>query len=63
MNKNKRQTRRASGTAASEAGNGASLYEREFKPDYTQTIKDLRRIGILAGTFMGVLVILSFFLR
>ncbi len=35
----------------------------EFNPDYSQTIKDLRRIGILAGGFFGLLIILSFFLR
>jgi hypothetical protein len=35
----------------------------EFNPDYSQTIKDLKRIGILAGTFFTVLVIISFFLR
>jgi len=34
-----------------------------FNPDYSQTIKDLKRIGTLAGTFFAVLVILSFFLR
>lgn len=34
-----------------------------FNPDYSYVTKDLRRIGILAGTFVGILVILSFFLR
>ena len=34
-----------------------------FNPDYSQTIKDLKRIGTLAGTFFVVLVVLSFFLR
>ncbi len=33
----------------------------EFNPDYTQVKRDLRRIGILAGTFVLLLVILSFF--
>jgi len=37
--------------------------QTEFNPDYSQTIKDLRRIGILAGTFITILVGLSFFLR
>jgi hypothetical protein len=36
---------------------------REFNPDYSYVIKDLRRIGILAGTFFMILVMLSFFLR
>lgn len=34
-----------------------------FNPDYSYVAKDLRRIGILAGTFVGILVVLSFFLR
>jgi hypothetical protein len=34
-----------------------------FNPDYTPVVRDLKRIGILAGTFVGLLVILSFFLR
>jgi len=35
----------------------------DFKPDYSATIKDLKRIGILASSFFVVLIILSFFLR
>ena len=35
----------------------------EFNPDYTSVIKDLKRIGILAGSFFFILVVLSFFLR
>jgi hypothetical protein len=35
----------------------------EFNPDYSLIKKDLKRIGILAGFFISVLVILSFFLR
>jgi hypothetical protein len=35
----------------------------EFKPDYAYVKRDLTRIGILAGFFITVLVILSFFLR
>lgn len=38
-------------------------YEVEFRPDYSETIKDLKRIGILAGSFFMVLIVLSFFLR
>ena len=33
----------------------------EFTPDYTNTKKDLTRIGILAGTFFAALIVLSFF--
>jgi len=32
----------------------------EFNPDYSDVIKDLKRIGILAGVFFAVLVGLSF---
>jgi hypothetical protein len=35
----------------------------EFKPDYSYVKSDLKRIGILAGSFFVVLVVLSFFLR
>lgn len=35
----------------------------EFKPDYSYVIKDLRRIAMLAGSFIALLVVLSFFLR
>lgn len=35
----------------------------EFNPDYSAVKKDLARIGSLAGFFIVVLVVLSFFLR
>jgi hypothetical protein len=35
----------------------------EFNPDYTAVKKDLKTIGSLAGFFVLVLVVLSFFLR
>lgn len=38
-------------------------FSAEFNPDYSYVIKDLKRIGTLAGTFFVVLVVLSFFLR
>jgi hypothetical protein len=34
-----------------------------FNPDYTYVIKDLRRIGVLVGSFITILIILSFILR
>ncbi len=70
--KHKRQSRRASTTTARTAAQSTSptpssgvvkSAESEFRPDYSQTIKDLKRIGTLAGTFFAILVILSFFLR
>jgi hypothetical protein len=35
----------------------------EFNPDYTNVKNDLKRIGILAGSFFVILIALSFFLR
>lgn len=35
----------------------------EFNPDYSDVKKDLKTIGSLAGFFVVVLVVLSFFLR
>ena len=35
----------------------------EFNPDYSDVKKDLKTIGSLAGFFVFVLVVLSFFLR
>ena len=35
----------------------------EFNPDYSNTRKDLKRIGALAGIFFALLIALSFFLR
>jgi hypothetical protein len=37
--------------------------DTEFNPDYTAVKKDLKTIGTLAGFFVFVLVVLSFFLR
>jgi hypothetical protein len=35
----------------------------EFNPDYAPVIKDLKRIGILAGSFLVILIALSFILN
>jgi hypothetical protein len=44
---------------------GASLPQpmrtAEFNPDYSNTKRELRRIAILAGTFVVILVILAIF--
>ena len=39
-----------------------TLTTTEFNPDYSYVIKDLKRIGILAGTFFVILIALSFIL-
>jgi hypothetical protein len=41
----------------------ARIIEKEFNPDYSPVIKDLKRIGSLAGIFILILIGLSFFLR
>lgn len=35
----------------------------EFNPDYTQTKRDLGRIGMLAGGFFAILIALSFVIK
>jgi hypothetical protein len=35
----------------------------EFNPDYSYVIKDLKRIGLLAGVFFVILIALSFIIR
>ena len=40
-----------------------SARSTEFNPDYSDVKKDLKTIGSLAGFFVLVLVVLSFFLR
>jgi hypothetical protein len=54
MAKSRRTTTRRSASTQAEA---------EFNPDYTDVKKDLKRIAILASSFIALLVILSFFLR
>ncbi|MHB0922360.1 MAG: hypothetical protein ACYC6H_07575 [Bellilinea sp.] len=34
----------------------------EFNPDYGYVIKDLKRIGVLAGSFFVILIALAIFL-
>ena len=35
----------------------------EFNPDYSTVKRDLTRIGTLAGSFIVLLVVLSFFIK
>jgi hypothetical protein len=41
----------------------ASSSRSGFNPDYQYVFKDLRRIGLLAGSLIVILIVLSFFLR
>lgn len=47
-------------TSTSRRSSFARASEPEFNPDYTYVIKDLKRIGILAGSFFTILIILAF---
>ena len=57
------QPQSAPSTPAVTASRFRSTSQTTFNPDYSYVAKDLRRIGLLAGTFITILVILSFFLR
>jgi hypothetical protein len=73
--KSKKQTRKVSGNGAGFESRVATSQMNvsetpsirtsgsDFNPDYSQTIKDLKRIGVLAGSFIAILVVISFFLR
>lgn len=41
-------------------GRRATTAAYEFNPDYTYVVNDLKRMGILAGSFFVLLVALSF---
>ena len=56
----RKSMRRTTSQTAAETGR---FSQKDFNPDYSQTIKDLKRIGILAGSFFIILITLSFFLR
>lgn len=63
--KSKRQVRKSTAPVSAESvATSVSVSKQpSFNPDYSYVIKDLRRIGILAGSFVVILVVLSFFLR
>ncbi len=64
--KRKRQTRTGASsiksTGAGSTGESLRLPDN-FNPDYTYVVQDLCRIGMLAGIFISILVILAIFLR
>jgi hypothetical protein len=41
----------------------AAAPQAEFNPDYTYVVNDLKRIGLLAGSFFVVLIVLSFIIK
>ncbi len=54
---------RPAASTVSSAASSRSSYTQEFNPNYHLVIQDLKKIGILAVSFIGLLVVLSFFLR
>ncbi len=62
MSKKKKRFMRTTPDTGPGAFAGANA-RYDFNPDYTDVKKDLRRIGLLAGFFILVLVGLSLFLR
>ncbi|HSB89300.1 MAG TPA: hypothetical protein VLD63_04665 [Anaerolineales bacterium] len=40
-----------------------SMASTDFQPDYSHIRSDLRRIGVIAGTFVVLLLVASFFVR
>lgn len=68
MSKKHRRSSGGSQPGAQASGQPAQLRFRatspdEFQPDYSYIKKDLRFIGILAATFITVLIVLSFILK
>jgi hypothetical protein len=67
--KYKRQVRKEKAASSSAATPDAGTSRTQsasvpaFNPDYTYIIKDLRRIGVIAASFIGILVVLSFILK
>jgi len=64
----KRQSRKKRSTSRTQqstapASTAQMQNETGFHPDYSETVKDLKRIGVLAGTFFIILLGLSFFLN
>jgi hypothetical protein len=63
--KSKRQNRREINPASEKSVPDALVGNRPtgFNPDYHIVIRDIRRVGVLAGSFIIILVILAFFLH
>ncbi len=69
MSKKSRQSRARQAAQVSGSAPGAPApavrptRESGFNPDYTYVRKDLRRIGLLAGTFILLMVVAALLLR
>jgi hypothetical protein len=63
--KSKRQNRRVASTSSEIPASDPLVSNRPsgFNPDYHFVIRDIRRVGILAGSFIVILIILAVFLH
>ncbi len=63
--KNKRQVRREVSPSPEKSTPDPLVGNRPtgFNPDYHFVIRDVRRVGVLAGSFIVILIVLSFFLH
>ena len=63
--KSKRPVRRVVNPVIEKSASDPLVVNRpsSFNPDYHFVIKDIRRVGVLAGSFIIILVVLSFFLH
>lgn len=52
-----------SSTTASRPAGFSARPGSEFNPDYTYVKKDLKNLGIQVALFLGILFVLTFFLR
>lgn len=44
-------------------GRRSSSVTEEFHPDYSYIVGDLKRIGMIAGGFFAILIVLSFIIK
>jgi len=56
-----KKSKRRANRAVSAPASVSSSSRTEFNPDYSIIKRDLKRIGVLAGSFLIVLIILALF--
>jgi hypothetical protein len=50
-------------TATTSFATTGQVFSNDFNPDYTHVFKDLKRIAVMATSFVLLLVALSFFIK
>lgn len=61
--KNRKDSRAKRRSYTPGVGSSKAVVTKEFNPDYSYVIQDLKRIGILAASFVVILVALSFIIN